>query len=224
MTLAQKITWRIKNIYFKKINTAYSTLKDRIIIPPYTEKRRIILGYKKKFGPEIFIESGTFFGDTVEQFKNDFKKLLSFELGIDLAEKARQRFLHQTNVMIIYGDSGKLLPAYLKDITAPCLFWLDGHYSSEFFTGGEYIVTAKGDKNTPIIDELTAILNHPVKRHVILIDDARCFTGNNDYPSIKELKKIIASLNKDLSVSVRRDIIRITPHGIRGAGQQPRVL
>ena len=211
MNLTQKISWRIKNIYLKKFRTVYSNLKDKIIIPPYEEKRKIILRHKKKFGTDIFIETGTFLGGTVDHFKNHFKQLISFELGIDLAEKARQRFLQQTNVMIISGDSGKLLPFYLKEITEPCMFWLDGHYSSEFFIGDEYIVTAKGDVNTPIVAELKAILSHPVKQHVILIDDARCFTGMNDYPTIQELKKIIAGFNRNLLVTVKRDIIRITP-------------
>ena len=210
MNLAQKISWHVKNIYLKKLLAVYSKFKDKIIIPPYEEKRKIILRYKKDFGINIFIETGTFLGGTVDFFKNDFKQLISFELGTDLAEKARQRFLQQTNVMIISGDSGKLLPFYLKEITEPCLFWLDGHYSSEFFIGDQYVVTAKGESNTPILAELKAILSHPVKQHVILIDDARCFTGMNDYPTIKELKKIIAGFNINLSVKVKRDLIRIT--------------
>ncbi len=211
MNVARKIAWRIQFIYWKKIKLTYAATRDKIIIPPYEGKRNINLYYKNKFGLNVFIETGTFLGDTIEMFKNDFKQLISFELSRDLAEKATQRFVDQHNVRIVHGDSGKLLPAFLQEIKEPCLFWLDGHYSSEFFIGGEYIVTAKGDKNTPIIAELNAILSHPVKRHVILIDDARCFTGKNDYPTISELKKLIAESHSNLSLKVKRDIIRITP-------------
>jgi len=207
MTFAQKVIWRIQFIYKK--------IRDKIVIPPYEEKREIILAYKKQFGLKIFIETGTFFGETIEQFKHDFKQLISFELSAELAERATKKFTDQQNVIIVNGDSGKLLQGYLTEISEPCLFWLDGHYSSEFFVGEEYIVTAKGDKATPIVEELRAILSHKVVGHVILIDDARCFTGKDDYPTIKELKKIIRKSGKDLFVKVKRDMIRITPRTLK---------
>lgn len=203
MNFAQKVIWKIKFEYLK--------IKDKIIIPSYEKKRKINLEYKSQFGLNIFIETGTFLGDTIEQFKNNFKQLISFELSEELAEKAKQKFSNQQNVIIVVGDSGKLLPAYLKEITEPCLFWLDGHYSSEFFMGDEYIITAKGEKNTPIVEELKAILSHPVKKHVILIDDARCFNGRDDYPTKKQLKQLVTSYTKDLSVVVKNDIVRIFP-------------
>ncbi len=207
MTFAQKVIWRIQFIYKK--------VRDKIIIPPYEEKREIILAYKKQFGLNIFIETGTFFGETIEQFKNDFWQLISFELSKELAERASKKFIDQQNVIIVNGDSGKLLQVYLPEISEPCLFWLDGHYSSEFFVGGEYIVTAKGEKATPIIEELSTILSHKVNGHVVLIDDARCFTGKDDYPTIKALRKIVRKSGKDLSVKVKRDIIRITPRTLK---------
>ena len=203
MTFAQKVIWRIQFIFRK--------IRDKVVIPPYEEKREIILSYKKQFELNVFIETGTFFGETIEQFKNDFRHLISFELSIELAERASKKFKDQQNVTIVNGDSGKLLQVYLPEISEPCLFWLDGHYSSEFFVGEEYIVTAKGDKATPIVEELKAILSHKVVGHVILIDDARCFTGKDDYPTIKELKKIVKKSGKDLSVKVKRDMIRIRP-------------
>ena len=83
----------------------------------------------------------------------------------------------------------------------PCLFWLDGHYSEG--------ITAKGQLNTPILAELNHILNHSIKDHVILIDDARCFNGLDDYPTIDELKKIIVDKKPALQFSVADDIIRI---------------
>ncbi len=203
MTLFEKISWHIK---FR-----YNKIREKIIIPPYTEKRSIILGYKEKYNTHVFVETGTFLGDTIALFKNQFKKLISFELSEELAAKAAARFSEEKHITIVNGDSGKLLASCLEKIDEPCLFWLDGHYSSEFFMGSEYIVTAKGEKETPILEELKAILNHPVKQHVILIDDARCFTGGGDYPALTELKSFVHGFRKDVDIVVKRDIIRITP-------------
>ncbi len=203
----------ISSIIFR-IRSQYKKLREKLIIPPYEEKRAIILDYKKKYSASVLIETGTFLGDTIEQFKSDFEKIISFELSADLAAKAAKRFENYQHIKIVEGDSGKLLTTYLEDINEPCIFWLDGHYSSEFFIGNEYIKTAKGDKNTPIIDELKTILSHKINNHVILIDDARCFTGELDYPSIEELKQLVDSYHKKFSFNVKRDIIRITPAGI----------
>lgn len=77
---------------------------------------------------------------------------------------------------------------------------MDGHYSG--------FETAKGDLETPIKLELEIILNSEYE-HVILIDDARLFIGENDYPTIEELKKYILSKNNSLTVNIIDDIIRV---------------
>ena len=100
----------------------------------------------------------------------------------------------------MYGDSIDVLPEILAKIEQPCLFWLDAHYS-----GG---VTAKGKKETPILQEIQYILNHDIDRHIILIDDARCFNGQNDYPTIQELKNIILSHLPDWLFEIDNDVIR----------------
>jgi len=45
---------------------------------------------------------------------------------------------------------------------------------------------------------------------VILIDDARNFTGNDDdYPSIQELQDLVASIGSSWTFEIKDDIIRI---------------
>jgi len=81
------------------------------------------------------------------------------------------------------------------------LFWLDAHWS-----GGS---TAKGELETPIMQEIECILAHPLSaRHVLLIDDARCFVGQNDYPSLETLRKRILAAHADWLFEVQNDIIR----------------
>ena len=169
--------------------------------PPHIIKEELIRDYAKTFNTSILIETGTYLGDMVHAMRKTFSKIVSFELDKTLADQARERFANDNHTQIIQGDSGKLLGDYLATINEPCLFWLDGHYS-----GG---ITAKGALETPIKNELTAILSHPVDGHVILIDDARCFTGENDYPTIEDLKSFVAARKPNHQFSVEHDVIRI---------------
>jgi len=169
--------------------------------PPHVVKEELIRDYAKTFNTNILIETGTYLGDMVHAMKKSFSRIISFELDQTLAAQAQERFASDDHIQIVQGDSGKLLGDYLATINEPCLFWLDGHYS-----GG---ITAKGSLETPIKNELTAILSHPVEGHVILIDDARCFTGENDYPTLDELRNFVAERKPDHKFSVEHDAIRI---------------
>ena len=171
--------------------------------PPHIVKEQLIKDYVKTFRASILIETGTYFGDMVHAMRKLFARIVSFELDQKLAAQARDRFAGDNHIEIIQGDSGKLLHDYLTTINERCLFWLDGHYS-----GG---ITAKGSLETPIMNELTSILAHPVEGHVILIDDARCFTGENDYPTIEELQRFVKDKKPDWQFSVDTDVIRIHP-------------
>lgn len=168
--------------------------------PPHVVKQNTITEYQQKYGPTILVETGTYRGDMVEAQKRKFKKIISIELGVDLFKKAQKRFINDKNVEILQGDSGKMLPTILKDINEPVIFWLDGHYSEW--------VTAKGEKDCPIYEELDAIFANQRFNHVLLIDDARTFNGEGDYPTIEKLAEYIKSKNAKYKVEVKHDIIR----------------
>jgi len=185
-------------------------LKKKMVIPDMVEKRKVIDNFIEIFQPRYFIETGTFLGDTVEYFKNKFDVIYSIELSEELANKAKVRFANDINVTIVHGDSSIKLKDMIVDLKEPILFWLDGHYSSEFFIKDEYIKTAKGDTNTPIQLELDVILNSSVLP-IILIDDARLFTGKNDYPTLNAIKQQVNISGKNLDVFVNKDIIHIIP-------------
>jgi hypothetical protein len=98
------------------------------------------------------------------------------------------------------------LPIVLEHANKPCLFWLDAHWS-----GG---ITVKGTTNTPIEKELYHILRHHVRDHVILVDDAHCFTGQDGYPTLQELRDLVGSTSAYASFQVRNDIIAVTKNQI----------
>lgn len=178
-------------------------IKGKPIPPPHLLKIQAISKFAEGFKTKILIETGTYLGETISQTKDYFQKIYSIELSPALAKKAEKLFRKDKKINIIQGDSSVKLPLILKTIKKPCLFWLDAHYS-----GG---ITAKGNKETPIVKEIKAILNHKVKKHVILIDDARCFNGKNDYPKFSEIKKLVNKSLKNYNVIIETDIIRIHP-------------
>ena len=188
-------------------------LRDRITIPDYAVKRKTIIDLSKQYNcTEVVIETGTYMGDTVEFLKNDFKRLFSIELNEDLAAKAAKRFSTESKIMIVQGDSATQLATLLSEISSPVAFWLDGHYSSEYQVGDEYIVTGKGEKDTPVMEELIQISRHPVKNHVILIDDARLFNGHDDYPTKQQVSEFVKQKLPNHRFSIKKDIIRILPN------------
>lgn len=182
----------------------------KLKVPSYKKKRAIIESYGKDYDREIFVETGTFLGDTVDHLKGKFKHVYSVELSAELFSDAKKRFANDANVTILHGDSGEVLRDLIGRINAPALFWLDGHYSSEFYVGERFIKTALGSKVTPIIEELSVLLNDKYS-HVILIDDARLFNGQFDYPRISDIREMVENSNHHYDFLVSNDIIRIIP-------------
>lgn len=170
--------------------------------PPHIVKQKVVENFKVKFNLDTLVETGTFLGDMVYSQRKNFKKIISIELDETFSKDAQKKFKVYSNVEIIQGDSGKVLKQIVNKLDRPCLFWLDGHYSAGF--------TAKGELETPILAELEAILNNDFP-HVVLIDDARCFAGNNDYPTIGFLEKYLLDIKKGYKVDVVDDVIRFYP-------------
>ena len=200
-----------KNIFKKKQVINYDEQlsewerNGRPFPPPHIIKQMAIEDYKNKFHTEILVETGTYLGDMVEAQRDHFKKIYSIELSEKLFNKAQKRFKDQLHIKILHGDSGIVLNKLMDEIDKPALFWLDGHYS-----GG---ITAKGEKECPVPEELNTILKSSLP-HIILIDDARLFNGTHDYPTIEQIAEIIRSNNRQYSVEIKNDIICLTPSHI----------
>jgi len=168
--------------------------------PPHIVKQLAIIHYKEKHNISILVETGTYLGDMVNAQLKNFTTIYSIELGNELWEQAVKRFNKYRHVNIIQGDSGKILVNLIPRINDKAIFWLDGHYSA-----GN---TAKGDKNCPIYEELDSIFNSKFQ-NVLLIDDARCFNGENDYPTLNELSEYILTRYCKSNIEIKDDIIRI---------------
>lgn len=172
------------------------------------DKQNRLIKYAKRFGPKVFVETGTYRGDTVKAMllSGLFAEIHSIEIYEDRAKRAEKRFASFGNIHCWHGDSGELLPGILSKIDKPILFWLDAHHS------GKQIARVKGLIETPIAAELKAVLNHRPD-DVILIDDARYYVEFSkkypNYPSLDELERMVKAKYPEWMFEVKDDIIRV---------------
>lgn len=118
-----------------------------------------------------FIETGTYFGDTIENMKEYFSKIYTIEVSQMYNEKAKERFKDYPHIHCIHGDSGLRLKEIVPQEDEHTVFWLDGHWSmgnTEF-----------QDVHVPLYKELDSILQLQ-KVALVIVDDVRLF-GKKDY-------------------------------------------
>jgi hypothetical protein len=175
----------------------------RPIPPPSLVKQRIVSQYGRDYAVRTLVETGALLGDMVHAHRKDIYRIVLIGLDPQLYQNAFRRFESELHIEIYVGDSANLPSRMAEEISESCLFWLDGHYSAG--------ITAKGDLDTPIMNELSAICDYPIDAHVVLIDDARFFTGQGDYPTIDEVRDFWLSRKPDHQLDLDLDIIRITP-------------
>lgn len=103
-------------------------------------KRALIKHLAKLFNIRTFIETGTCYGDTIDDVKDSFSDVWSIEINEDLYEHSMKRFYWSYPwVHIIRGSSDETLPIVIKQTKGPRLFWLDAHATGEFFGNGSQI-------------------------------------------------------------------------------------
>jgi hypothetical protein len=178
-------------------------LSDRPSPPPDAVKVRNILSLADIFNLNILVETGTLGGQTIDATLVRFRQIYSIEIYEPLATKAIRKYSAIPKVEILHGDSAVLLPGLLAQISEPILFWLDGHYSGEG--------TGIGAAESPIIAEIDHILH--LRQNfddVIIIDDARCFTGSGSYPKLDDFVETLKR-RFQRTIKVADDAIFVLP-------------
>jgi hypothetical protein len=175
---------------------------------PHWVKQQTIAALAREYGADVLVESGTLHGDMPYAMRNHFRTIFSIELSNELHAIAAQRLRGYPHIHLLHGDSGQVLAEWVPRLNGRAVFWLDGHYS-----GG---ITAKGALETPIVQELTAVLmansNRPNNEHLILIDDARCFDGTNNYPTFSHLEDLVRRFSDFYRIRVvAKDIVSVVP-------------
>lgn len=166
-------------------------------------KQSFLRRLKELFGCEMFVESGTYLGNTAFEASKVFEKVHTIEVSKKFHRKAARRFGKGKKVELHLGDSGDLLGKILPLCKGKALLYLDGHYDGEG--------SGKGVENTPIWRELEAIERSGIADGVILIDDVcdfqksryperiagTCFEG---YPSLGEVVEKILEINPQYKI------------------------
>jgi hypothetical protein len=173
----------------------------------------------QKASIDIFIETGTYSGNTVNSVSPFFKKVISIELSEKYYQEAQYRFKEQSHIQLFQGSSSIILSQLNREmefIKQPILFWLDAHWCASEGTAGQ-------QSQCPLLDELIAIDKlHP--HSFILIDDARYFLSApskpNEYSQWPYFDMIISQLrllSDAHEIMVFNDVIVYYPREIRVA-------
>lgn len=166
---------------------------------PSLLKRFIIKAEALRIGADCLVETGTYLGDTPWFFRKDFRQIISIEVEPKLAVLAAARFRKWPNIAVIEGDSADVLQRVAPGAQGTTVFWLDGHYSSG--------ITGKGAKECPILEELSAIFSRWPSPYSILIDDARLFGKDPEYPALPVLEDYMRTRCPDHQFSLENDVI-----------------
>lgn len=176
--------------------------------PPPPLKVLTLVHAMRQHGCRVFVETGTYFGDTTAVMAQRGHRVHTIELSPEIHRAAAARFAGDPRVTCLLGDSAALLPGIVEQLEEPALFWLDGHYS-----GGP---TAKGGLDTPIMAELECLKRARrekagvIDRSAIFIDDTREF-GSGDYPTLAAVEAFIDAAFPMHRRVLANDILRILP-------------
>lgn len=136
-----------------------ASLKEETLLGALSRIERVPESYP------VFIETGTFMGETSLNMSKVFAEVVTIEALQSLYDKAKEMF-RDTNVISLYGDSSIVLREVLEKLKTSAVFWLDGHYSGPD--------TFRGNKEFPIIEECVAIDTlFQGEESLVLIDDMR---------------------------------------------------
>jgi hypothetical protein len=148
-----------------------------LVSPPAIAKQRHLLHTLRARGHRIFVEAGTYKGETTAFFVPHADQVISVELHDGLFAAARQRFAKHTNVTLIHGDSLVEIPKIVANCSTPPLVFLDGHFSGPG--------TAEGEEMEPAESTLRRLADVSPAGTTIVVDDLRFFgSGLAGFPQL----------------------------------------
>lgn len=166
---------------------------------------------RKTLPLDVFVETGTFRGDTVELVKDRFGEIYTVELSPEYYEQAQARFRGQVHIHFFHGDSAAVLREIAPQLSAAsALYFFDAHWCVAENAAGE-------SSQCPLLEEIRAIgrLN---ANSLIVIDDARLFLAPppapheiSHWPSLSEVLEELRALSASHVVSVLNDNILFFP-------------
>jgi hypothetical protein len=131
------------------------------------ELDKIILQTPLKSNPfQVFIETGTYRGETIFHMESFFDSLHTIEINENLYNTCKAQY-DGDKIAFYLGNSSNILPQILPLVKGNVIFFLDGHWSSKD--------TGRGEKDVPLLEELEFINAQLQEKAIIIIDDYRLF-------------------------------------------------
>jgi len=165
---------------------------------------------KADFGSSIFVETGTYSGESTKVAAQIFPEIYSVELNQNLYNQACSKFTQQSHVHLYQGHSPEFLRSICPTLHArssSIVFWLDAH---ECGTGHYHDIV------TPIVEELRALAECNMNDAIVLIDDMRCFgstIGDHEiyafdgYPSFQKICSLLKDINPNYTCILAGDTL-----------------
>ena len=177
----------LKNFFWiLKNQRSIKNWRKRNFSPPSPEfvKHQVIKN--NNLENSVWIETGTYYGETTKLLSKISKKTISIEADEKLYNLSKKKLNHLSNVEIILGKSEEILPKVIKsniNFDNICIY-LDAHLCHDHLKDKKTFGNEKSA--TPIRLELDFIeknLNN-FKKINILIDDIRLFNNKfQNYPN-----------------------------------------
>ena len=171
--------WSFKN------RKSLKNWRARNFSPPSPDviKHQILMNNNLK--DSLWIETGTYYGETTKLLSKISKKTISIEADKNLFETSNKILKNFKNVEILNGKSEDLLDKVISknlNFQNVCIY-LDAHLCQDHLKNTKTF----GNKNTatPILNELKVVSKYvsSFEKIVVLIDDIRLFKGKfQNYP------------------------------------------
>lgn len=156
----------------------------------YEELEEIYKEYPEYKDIDVFVESGTYKGETTREMAKFFSQVHTVEICEELHNEAKENGKRH-NILYYLGDSCVFLPKIVNMVNKPSIYFLDAHISGADSSWN-------GKELVPLLKELDLILEKQKHKSIYIIDDARFFTNDNkphDWAEIS-IEKILSLFPK----------------------------
>jgi hypothetical protein len=159
------------------------------------------------FTNDIFVETGTYQGDTIHRvaYNGVFRpsKIFSLELSEVFYNRCVQRFKnipkYFSDIQLCKANSKYELYNIIKNLPSEITFWLDSHWS------GVADIGCDPETICPILFELDQIKEHSIKTHTIMIDDIRLMDGCHFPVTLDQIISKIYEINPKYTIKFYDD-------------------
>lgn len=172
---------------------------------------RLLTALQKILPLDVFVETGTFHGDSVQVAKPYFKQIYSIEFSLEYYQEAQRKYQDDLSVSIINGDSGLVLADLMTKLkTRATVFWLDTH-------SGMRVKNTEKSTHCVLLTELKAIV-HLNEDSLIIVNDARSFLSTpqasheiSRWPSFNEVSSALQALSQVHDIIIINDCLLFFP-------------